>query len=68
MKKETQEIMDSLTIPNPPTMKTNPRFRYTDEKVEAKRLFKSLKAGLLCKEHLTEHGIELVKRFYPFMR
>ncbi len=68
MSKETDEIMDQLSIPNPPTLKANPDHRYTDAKREAKMLFKSLKAGIITEDDLTEHGIFIVKKYYPFLR
>jgi len=72
MNKETEEIMRKLTLPPPPTQK-NQRvgcYRNTPagEKKEAHRLFKSMKAGFLKEEDLTEHGIYLLKKYYPFMR
>jgi len=72
MNKETEEIMGKLTLPPPPTQKSHKRGMYKDtpsgRKKEAHRLFKSMKAGLLTEEDLTEHGIEMLKNHYPFMR
>jgi len=66
MNKELKEIMDQLTIPRSPTIKGS-KFRLEDDKLEAKRLFKTLKARKkITLEDLTERGKQLLRLYYPY--
>ena len=61
-----------ITFPLQPTVKGQGNPVLTNEKKEARRLFKLLKIKQkpmgLTYDDLTDYGIEIILRYYPFLR
>ena len=66
MTNKQKKLADGVIHPYPPTMKSRPKWKYVDEKLEAFRLWKVLKSNKFpnFKDDLTDHGKHLMMKYY----